>query len=99
MTNIVAELFFWDKVIIQDRYILEMRIYRLEGTERYPEGVKYGLILFDVLTRGFVLMDNHYPKGHHVHVNDREMAYHYVDQIKLLADFRRLVLKNMGVRI
>lgn len=44
-------------------------------------------------------MDNHHPKGPHIHVNEAEMVYVYSDEEKLVNDFRALVFENMGVRI
>lgn len=68
-------------------------------SKRYPEGVKYGLILTDSKTGKKVLMDNHHPKGPHIHLGDRELPYDYVDEEKLIKDFKELVLANMEVKI
>lgn len=44
-------------------------------------------------------MDNHHPKGPHVHINDEEMPYEFHGLDRLVADFRRLILEYMGVQI
>lgn len=44
-------------------------------------------------------MDNHYPKGHHVHLNDVELPYEYQGDEKLLEDFKAFVLNHMGAVI
>ncbi len=44
-------------------------------------------------------MDNHHPKGHHIHIDDKEWPYQYVDEIQLMRDFKALVFEYMGVKI
>ena len=94
-----AELIYWHKARLQERYILEIQIYKIAKSTRYPDGVKYGLILMDPKTGKQVLMDNHHPKGPHIHVNDQEMPYQYIDEDRLIKDFREMVLINMEVKI
>lgn len=94
-----ATLVYWHKARLQGRYIVEMEIHNVERSARYKDGIKYGLILIDLKTGKKVLMDNHHPKGPHVHVNEQEMPYEYIDEGRLIKDFRNLVLENMGVKI
>lgn len=94
-----AELVFWHKARLQERYILEMAIHRVKRSTRYPEGLKYGLILIDLETDVRVLMDNHHPKGHHIHLNDKEIAYHFMNVDRLIQDFKALILEHMGVTL
>ncbi len=44
-------------------------------------------------------MDNHHPKGPHIHLDDVEVIYQFIDLDKLVNDFRRLVVEHMGVQI
>ena len=44
-------------------------------------------------------MDNHHPKGPHVHVNDTEFTYDYVSDDQLIEDFKMLVLKELGLKL
>jgi hypothetical protein len=44
-------------------------------------------------------MDNHYPKGHHVHLDEAELRYEYRSDELLIDDFKELVLNHMGVAI
>lgn len=44
-------------------------------------------------------MDNHHPKGPHIHINEKEMPYGYVSLDELMDDFRRVVTEHMGVQI
>ena len=94
-----ATLVYWHKARLQGRYILEMEIHQVGRSTKYPDGVKYGLIFIDIKTSKRVLMDNHHPKGPHIHLDDLEIVYQYVDEEKLIQDFKALVLENMGVKI
>lgn len=44
-------------------------------------------------------MDNHHPKGPHIHINDQEISYQYVNEDRLIKDFKALVMANMEVKI
>ena len=46
-----------------------------------------------------MLLDNHHPKGPHLHIDDRELAYTFSGLDQLITDFRRTVAEHMGVRI
>jgi len=94
-----ARLRFYTKSKLRNRYVLELSIFEVGKSDRYSDGVKYGLICKDLKTGRVVLLDNHHPKGHHVHVNDREFEYEYVDDETLIRDFESLVLKELGVKL
>lgn len=94
-----ANLRFFSKNRIQGRYVVELSIHEVGKSKKYPDGIKYGLICRDLRTDAYVLMDNHHPKGPHVHVNDREFVYKYVNDDKLIDDFKMLVLKELGVKL
>ena len=94
-----AALVYSHKSLLQGRYVLEMEIHQVGKSARYRDGVKSGLVLVDLHTEKKVLMDNHHPKGPHVHLNDREVAYHYTGEDSLIRDFKTLVLEHMGVKI
>ncbi len=94
-----AVLVYWHRARLRERYLLEMKIHRVGRSKKYRGGVKYGLILVDERSGKRVLMDNHHPKGPHVHVDDKEFPYRYVDESRLIEDFRALVLEYMGVKI
>lgn len=94
-----ARLRFYLKNMLRGRYVVELSIYEIEASTRYPEGIKYGLICKDLKSGDFVLMDNHHPKGPHVHVNDEEFSYNFVDDDNLVEDFKNLVLSNLGVKL
>ena len=94
-----AKLVYWHKARIQNRYILEMKLHRVSQSEQYKDGVKYRIILIDSKTKKRVLMDNHYPKGHHIHLDKEELSYTFIDEEKLVEDFKRLVLEHMEVTL
>lgn len=94
-----AVLVYSHKALFQGRYVLEMTIHRVGKSSRYTEGIKYGLILTDLQSKKRVLMDNHHPKGPHIHLNDQEIPYEYVDEEKLIKDFKNFVLTHMEVKI
>lgn len=99
MTHIKASLRYWHKARILDRYILEMEIYREKRSEKYKEGVKYRIVCLDTRTTKRVLMDNHYPKGHHIHVDDKEIKSEFVNEEKLIEEFKQIVREYMGVKL
>ena len=96
---ILMALIYHHKAEIQERYIVELAIHDVGKSDKYPEGIKYGLICYDKKTSMKVLMDNHHPKGHHIHVDDCELEYSFSSDSKLLEDFSKLVLDNMGIKL
>lgn len=94
-----GKLVYWHKARLQKRYVLEVEIFQVKKAPATPDGLKYGLICVDVRTGLRVLMDNHHPKGHHIHLNNKEMPYNFVDVDTLLENFKALILENLGVKI
>lgn len=94
-----AKVRFYLKNVLHGRYVVELSIHEVGTSSKYPDGIKYGLICKDLKSGEFVLLDNHHPKGPHVHVNDQEFSYEYVGDDKLIEDFEKLVLKELGVKL
>ncbi len=94
-----AHLRYYLKQKIQNRYILELSIHELAKSAQYPDGIKYGLICIDIKTGKKILMDNHHPKGPHIHIDDTEMEYKYTNDDKLIEDFNMLVFTHLGVKL
>lgn len=94
-----ARLLYWHKARLQGRYILEMKLHRVERSARCPEGIRYRLICIDERTGRRLLMDNHHPKGPHVHRDGLELPYRYADEQRLVSDFRAFVFEFLGVKI
>lgn len=75
---------------IDNGYIIEMKITKVEKDEHYPEGIKYSLVIIDRKTKKRILgFDNHERKGHHIHKLDREIKYDFIDEWKLVGDFMK----------
>ena len=79
--------------------MVELSIHEVGKSFKYPDGIKYGSICKDLKSGGYVLFDNHHPKGPHMHINDREFPYEYVSDDQLIADFEMMVLKELGVKL
>ncbi|MEW5692003.1 MAG: hypothetical protein AB1765_01760 [Candidatus Hydrogenedentota bacterium] len=94
-----AELVYWHKAVVQKYYILELTIYKTEKSFRYPEGIKFRMICKDLRNDNKVLIDNHYPKGPHIHLDDDEIAYKFIDENQLIKDFKRVVYQHLGVKL
>ncbi|MEW6056483.1 MAG: DUF6516 family protein [Bdellovibrionota bacterium] len=94
-----ARQLFWQKSRLQDRYVVELNIHEVGDPVRYPDGVKYGLACVDLVTRKRILMDNHHPKGPHVHLDNIEVPYSFQDVPTLINDFKRLVLEHLEVKL
>ena len=99
-TNIMkAKEIVRHKAEIQERYIIELVAHEIGRSKRYPQAIKYSLICFDKNTKKKILMDNHHPKGHHIHLDGEEIFYKFTTWEKLIVDFEKLVLDNMGVKL
>jgi len=94
-----AKLRYYEKARIKNRYIVELSIYEVGELIRYPDKIKYALICKDLISGEYVLFDNHHPKGPHMHINDTEFPYHFIDENKLIKDFRKTVQKVLEVRL
>ena len=65
--------------------MIELKVWELPVSEKYPNGIKYSLFCVNVEdSRVVVGFDNHHPKGHHLHIDDEEQHYFYVDEEKLI---------------
>jgi hypothetical protein len=76
-----------------------MEILQVGKSAKYPDGLKYGLILVDTKSGKRVLMDNHHPKGPHVHFDREELPYKFVDEDTLIKDFKAYALAHLGVKL
>ena len=61
----------------------------------YPDGIKYGLFLVEPEIDEVVFgMDNHKPKGPHLHLNGREQPYDFTTVDDLIDDFWRIAAEK-----
>ena len=94
-----ATLMLHQKKILSAALTLEIKLWEVTKTAKYPDGVKYSLIVINTKNKKMVLMDNHSPKGHHYHLDKEEFNYDYSTTEQLIIDFRSLVKIHLGVRI
>ncbi len=92
-----ARLVFHEKRLVWSQSqdvaaVVELKVWDLPKSEDYPSGRKFSLFL---VSQGEVLVgiDNHEPKGPHLHLGGAELPFHYTDDEQLLASFWDLVRK------
>lgn len=78
--------------------VVELKIWRVDD-KRYPDQIKYSLFCVDLETKEVIIgIDNHHPKGHHLHVYENESYYFYTDPKTLIEDFF-MQIKNQGYAV
>jgi hypothetical protein len=96
MTKVI-ERFREKRVVIQavsgELAIAELKIWEVQKSRDYPESIKFSLFLVDGEGRVLVGLDNHKPKGPHLHLGERELPYTYQGEGQLRADFWDLARK------
>jgi len=92
-------LIFYLKQEVRNKYLMELKIFRLHQDDRYKEGIKYSLIFLKIGTKNKILMDNHHPKRPHIHIGEKETPYKFKNKDALLRDFKRLVFKTFGIKL
>lgn len=72
---------------------VELKVWQVSD-KRYPDRIKYSLFCIDLHLKQTVLgMDNHHPKGHHIHQGEEECIYFYTTPEQLVEDFFILISK------
>ncbi|NOT80438.1 MAG: hypothetical protein HOP07_15710 [Bacteriovoracaceae bacterium] len=94
-----AKLVRHEKFILRKRFTIVITVHEIENSKQYPDKLKWGFICVDRVSGKKILMDNHHPKGPHIHIDDLEMPYEFFDLDQLIDDFRSLVTEHMGVQI
>jgi hypothetical protein len=92
-----AEPLFREKRLVLNRTsgelaTVELKIWKVPKSTDYPAARKYSLFL---VSNGEVVVgiDNHKPKGPHLHLGNKELSYEYLGDGKLMGDFWDLVRK------
>lgn len=64
-----AKILFYQKLKLQqDRYLIELSVYEVKKSEKFPKGIKVKFLLLDLEKNGpRLLIDNHEPYGFHMH--------------------------------
>lgn len=53
---------------LSERYRVELKVFEVEKSHKFPEGIKVSFVLLDLFQRQpRLLIDNHAPYGFHVH--------------------------------
>ena len=94
-----SELKLYQKKLLKNNMILEVKVWEVTRSKNYLDGVKYSLIVIDFESNKKVLMDNHAPKGHHFHIDNMEFKYRFEGIDKLIEDFKLLVFEHLGVKL
>ncbi len=100
----MIRLVFKDKKLFKDNLVFEAKIWIIEDGDRYPDNIKYKLIMIEPKSGKRILFDNHPPKGHHYHIDvsyssQKQFSYNFETPEKLRRDFTDLVLKHFGVSL
>ena len=83
-----ASLVIHRKLTSPKGLLREISIWSTPKSERYQDGVRYRLVLVDPRTGNVLLLfDNHWPKGHHVHVGKREEPFKFKTIPDLIKEF------------
>jgi len=97
--RVKATLRLHQKKVFKNSLLVEMKLWEVPKTHKYPDGIKYSLIAIHLNKKTRVLMDNHTPKGHHYHLDDNEFKYEFSDMDQLVNDFRAFVKIHLGVSL
>lgn len=91
--NNKGQLVFRQKLTLDSGRLCDAVIWSVPKSEKYPDGIKYRLAFVDPFTKAILLLfDNHYPKGHHMHLcNGDEVIYKFRSVSQLVEDFFRAV--------
>src|SRR4051812_11181359 len=86
-----ATLLFHEKRILENEKsgelaVAELKIWRIPKSQYYPAGRKFSLFLV-VNGRVLIGIDNHKPKGPHLHFGSEEVPYGYSTDDQLILDF------------
>ncbi len=73
--------------------IAELKIWEIPKSSDYPGGIKFSLFLVDSSGDVLVGLDNHRPKGPHLHLGNQELPYAFEHEEQLRADFWDLARK------
>jgi hypothetical protein len=93
-----SRLIYHSKVHLVHRHfdiiaIAELKIWKVPDKD-YDRGIKYSLYLVNQRDGKVIVgYDNHKPKGHHFHIEDKESKYEFIDIQRLIDDFWKQVKK------
>jgi Family of unknown function (DUF6516) len=91
-----AVLAYYDKQVLPDRTIVEMKIWQVpHSVPGSAHGLKYSLF-YGLPGKRLVGYDNERGKGDHRHLEDQEVPYAFTTPEQLIADFLADVRRLRG---
>jgi hypothetical protein len=73
MTKPRSTLVLKEKLVLGSGLVREAVIWEVTKTPKYPDGIRYRPALVNRFSgEVLVLFDNHFPKGHHKHLQGAE---------------------------
>ncbi|MBI4218176.1 MAG: hypothetical protein HY610_03580 [Elusimicrobia bacterium] len=89
-----AKLLIREKITDEHGDLREWVVWLVSYSVLYPQGVRYRMAFIPRNHRNpVVLYDNHHPKGHHKHINGKQLDYSYSSVKQLRTDFEMDVEK------
>ena len=88
---------------ISEKFRVELKVFEVEASDRYPEGIKVRFVLIDRVEKvPRLLVDNHVPFGFHVHEElphnkESRRTLNVQNYFDALGEFKRLtkeIIKN-----
>ncbi len=73
-----------------NNYITEIKITKVPKSDKFPEGIRYALVLIRNGKR-ILGYDNEASKGHHKHIYEKEFKYEFTNIYDLIKKFRKEV--------
>ena len=68
--------------------VCELKVWKVTPSADYPDGIKFSLFLVSRANGDVIIgIDNHSPKGPHLHQGPLESKYEFVDVDSLVDDF------------
>ena len=72
--------------------VAELKVWKVPVSKDYPDGIKFSLFLVSrALGKVLIGIDNHKPKGPHLHRHEVEVDYDFKDIKGLIEDFWEMV--------
>ena len=84
------------KLDVSERYRVELKVFEVDPSDKFPDGIKVSFALIDVIQKvPRLLVDNHAPFGFHVHEelpgkSDSRRKLNTKDYMQALDEFWRL---------
>lgn len=93
-----AKLIFYRKQLPSEAELIEMKIWQVPKSERFPEGIKYSLVYVRE-GRRVLGSDNSEGKSHHRHYGNRQHEYVFEGVDRLIDDFQGDVERCGGSKL